>query len=302
VKRRKLFSLVFFTLLFDNMSRPSSQHPNKEDDHPFDEAPAVPWKPAAMVTAESIRAVAFSSPDSIAFENGVNKAVPAVSYRQSHPWIGQPACQPWLACHQPFSTPIGIREVTFDKHIPNLSPIAIGPSHLMIYRLSIADNLLPLLAPIVARAEEHAILRPGGWKTELYSLTQQDIPLSEIPGAMSLVQPLTNVCVEAVRQLYGDTVRMDLNQPHILKYDSNHKGVVLHRDRCDVTAQLMLSAPRDYVGGGTYFPDLGAEDDSMATVRLERGDLLLHPGKLVHAGRLITSGQRYLLVWFCHVR
>jgi len=92
------------------------------------------------------------------------------------------------------------------------------------------------------------------------------------------------------------SVTMDSYQPHVLKYDCDrHTGATLHFDRCDVTVQLTLSESSDYDGGGTHFPALNS------TVRLERGQLLLHPGPLLHAGCNIHRGTRYLLVWFLHL-
>jgi hypothetical protein len=51
-----------------------------------------------------------------------------------------------------------------------------------------------------------------------------------------------------------DTVRFDRNQPHVLKYSaedkSKHTGVELHHDKCDVTANIVLSRSNAYAGGG----------------------------------------------------
>ena len=87
-------------------------------------------------------------------------------------------------------------------------------------------------------------------------------------------------------------MKMDSNQPHVLKYSGDHKGVGLHHDKSDVTINLMLSQIGDYSGGGTYFPDANS------LVRLEFGEYLLHPGNAVHSGRPILSGTRYLMVIF----
>jgi hypothetical protein len=47
-------------------------------------------------------------------------------------------------------------------------------------------------------------------------------------------------------------VKMDKNQPHVLKYsvENGNTGVELHHDKCDVTANLCLSRSSSYVGGG----------------------------------------------------
>jgi hypothetical protein len=44
----------------------------------------------------------------------------------------------------------------------------------------------------------------------------------------------------------------------------------------------------------TVFPDANA------TVRLEFGEFLIHPGNLVHGGVDITHGSRYLMIIFTH--
>jgi predicted 2-oxoglutarate/Fe(II)-dependent dioxygenase YbiX len=72
--------------------------------------------------------------------------------------------------------------------------------------------------------------------------------------------------------------------------------VELHHDRCDVTANLALSKRTDYKGGGTMLVDIDR------VIRLEKGEVLLHPGSMVHGGMDITEGTRYLLVTFAHLK
>lgn len=54
----------------------------------------------------------------------------------------------------------------------------------------------------------------------------------------------------------------------------------------------MLSKSSEYEGGGTYIRAL------KKTVRLEQGQVLVHPGELYHKGCDITSGVRALIVCF----
>jgi len=61
---------------------------------------------------------------------------------------------------------------------------------------------------------------------------------------------------------------------------------------CDVTWQLMLTDINDYGGGGTYFRSL------KKTVKLRKGQALIHPGELYHKGLDITFGIRELVVCF----
>jgi hypothetical protein len=65
-----------------------------------------------------------------------------------------------------------------------------------------------------------------------------------------------------------------------------HVGVESHYDGSDFTWSLMLSRPDEYSGGGTYIRTL------RTTLRLDQGQVLLHPGELYHTGLDITSGVR----------
>jgi hypothetical protein len=232
----------------------------------------------------------------------------------------------------------GSTETKTSEDIPSFA--TVGAPEMMVYRTRLPTSLRPLLPVIIGKSEQHVRLtRNGDWTTNLYSLTKQDLPVSDLPGGLALTQALTDYVVHSIQALYrepfaasrgsadgpaargepgkavastrtaprrtatrGPDVHMDKNQPHVLKYCQGHSGVTVHYDKCDVTACLMLSDASHYRGGGTYFPSLESDGGGGTTVFLDRGDLLLHPGKLVHAGRDITSGSRYLLVWFCHLR
>lgn len=71
-----------------------------------------------------------------------------------------------------------------------------------------------------------------------------------------------------------------------------HVGVESHHDGGDFTWQLMLSSQDEYCGGGTYFRCL------RKTIKLRKGQVLIHPGALYHTGVNITHGTRHLVVCF----
>jgi hypothetical protein len=80
---------------------------------------------------------------------------------------------------------------------------------------------------IIALSERFAQGLAGGWKTELYSLTKQDLALRDIPGMAPLIRPIFEYIIQAIQVLYGcRRVAVDKNQPHILKYslESQHTG------------------------------------------------------------------------------
>jgi hypothetical protein len=110
---------------------------------------------------------------------------------------------------------------------------------------------LQLLDTIVLSCEAHAATLPNGWMTDVYSLTKQDIVLRNVPAANEAALPIFAYIKKCIQALWkAKDVTIDSNQPHVLKYDMNHRGVQLHHDKCDVTANLCLSRTTSYVGGG----------------------------------------------------
>mmetsp|Transcript_21014 Transcript_21014/g.48539 ORF Transcript_21014/g.48539 Transcript_21014/m.48539 type:complete len:101 (+) Transcript_21014:344-646(+) len=71
-----------------------------------------------------------------------------------------------------------------------------------------------------------------------------------------------------------------------------HTGVRMHYDGCHITFQAALSDLDEYVGGGTYFRCL------RKTIKLQKGQVLCHPGELHHMGVDIEFGYRFMIVGF----
>jgi hypothetical protein len=159
------------------------------------------------------------------------------------------------------------------------------------------------------------------WRT-LYTYTKMDLPCCEIAKVQDISQQLIDNINGLLSLLFaaGDQHEHDTNnndkngplpivlrprswkEPHFLRYeyrdndDGNgnttnngpvpHVGVESHYDGSDFTWSLMLSRPNEYDGGGTYIRTL------RTTLRLDQGQVLLHPGDLYHTGLDITSGVR----------
>jgi predicted 2-oxoglutarate/Fe(II)-dependent dioxygenase YbiX len=73
---------------------------------------------------------------------------------------------------------------------------------------------------------------------------------------------------------------------------SPHTGVEMHYDGCHLTTTIMLSDRSEYQGGGTYFRAL------RKTIKLRKGQVLVHPGDLYHKGVDISKGKRKMIVCF----
>lgn len=141
------------------------------------------------------------------------------------------------------------------------------------------------------------------WRT-LYTYTKQDLPCGEVKNLNTRV---TDGIMEAVRGIVGEVFgnpkgaaklrARSWKEPHLLLYQHLegkplHTGVEMHYDGCDVTWNCVLSKSSEYDGGGTYIRAL------RKTVKLEQGQVLIHPGELYHKGCDISNGVRALIVCF----
>ena len=145
------------------------------------------------------------------------------------------------------------RHIMTEKFRSSSAYRSVGDPALRIYRIYLPPQLIQLLDEIVGSCERHAATLPKGWYTDLYSLTKQDIALRDIPSQFHACKPIMNYIRNCMLALWGvQAIKMDRNQPHVLKYsaEEGHTGVELHHDKCDVTANLCLSKPRSYIGGG----------------------------------------------------
>jgi len=91
----------------------------------------------------------------------------------------------------------------------------------------------------------------------------------------------------------GERVEIGARDLFFVKYDSQkQRELKLHRDGVLVSFNILLNVHSEFEGGGTYFQHL---DEVMS---IERGDCVMHSGRVLHAGHPITSGERYILVGF----
>lgn len=152
-------------------------------------------------------------------------------------------------------------------------------------------------------AEYHAYntVNDDGWSNKTYTLTAQHLLCKDVPGLLSLTN---NVFQQLIRELYvllGGRIRKgtlcfeNSGEPHLVKYNGEAKGTVLHKDNSEyvyVTVNCVLSNRDDFDGGGTYIKAIDR------TIHLQQGEMLIHLGNLEHAGVEITTGVRRLMIAF----
>ena len=124
-----------------------------------------------------------------------------------------------------------------------------------------------------------------------------------IPGFLSttnnIFDQLLNHHESGLQSIYPDMIKGSLrlesdSEPHLVKYSGKRLEAPLHKDNThkSLTLNALLSKEDDFGGGGTYIQVLDK------TIKLQQGQMLIHPGNLDHAGKEITFGVRRLLVSF----
>ena len=151
---------------------------------------------------------------------------------------------------------------------------------------------------IIFESEEYA-KNNGGWTTsrhENYATT--DIPLEKIIPVFRFVLHSFRTIFQKIQTSYclPQNTEFNILDLFIVKYNENTQNSLdLHHDGSFITVNLLLNDTSEFEGGGTYFND-------GTTVFLEQGDMLIHSGKIKHAGIQITKGKRYLLVAFIGIK
>ena len=150
---------------------------------------------------------------------------------------------------------------------------------------------------IILESEKYA-KHNGGWTTrrhENYPTT--DIPIEKIPAVFNFVLNSFNDIFNKIKKSYcfTENVMFNIKDLFIVKYNEETQNKLdLHNDGSFLSINILLSDPKDFEGGGTYFND-------GLTAFLEQGDLLVHSGKVEHSGLPITKGTRYILVSFVNI-
>lgn len=169
----------------------------------------------------------------------LSRLAPPVSSHQRHDVSSSPRTPPprvsssssssshLLSRQQRIMSPPVVQRVTSSSAPFLLKCERIGDPSLNIYCLKLPTELIHRIDGIISQSEKYAATLPTGWKTDLYSLTKQDLALQEIPGMIPRIKPIYDYIVHAIQVLYGcQRVVCDRNQPHILKYSvhSGHTG------------------------------------------------------------------------------
>jgi hypothetical protein len=138
-----------------------------------------------------------------------------------------------------------------------------------------------------------------GWRTTRHAnYPTTDLPVNEIPELNILVKNIIqyNVFPHIEENYKVDKRLLYLNDLFIVKYEAfNQNELKKHKDGSVFSFSILLNAKSNFDGGGTIFYN---KDDEEMIYENTKGDVLIHPGRVNHAGRKITRGVRYILVGF----
>lgn len=168
-----------------------------------------------------------------------------------------------------------------------------------------------MCSELISLCELHGFRKESEDSTYVQATVDLEVDSSPIVRAWLLEKQLIPAIARCMRATHS-TAPVAFDDMFIVKYDTSsfggwhQKELKLHFDGGDVSFMLALSPSEAYSGGGTYFDVLRygkhfVNNDSIIddTIQLQQGELLLFDAALKHAGRAITTGQRYLLVGFC---
>jgi len=149
---------------------------------------------------------------------------------------------------------------------------------------------------MVQEAEEREEWVIGGdWHTTFPGI---DLPVEKLPRAMEFLQtalpcrlfPFLQV---ALPELCQDAAHLRVSDLFLVKYNEKlQRSLPKHQDKGLISVNIALNHANEYGEGGTYIDALGR------VAKIPKGTALVHSSGLWHAGHPISSGTRYILVFF----
>lgn len=165
----------------------------------------------------------------------------------------------------------------------------------------IAENILDpgectrMIAAVERYQQNH---RCGSWSTSRhYAVPTTDLPLCLVPELLSWFNlQLEERIFPAMEHHFEVQGRLRIFDAFVVKYDANEgqKRLPLHNDQSDYSLTVAMNSLEEYGDGGTYF------SDTDVTYKTDIGGIISFRGDLSHAGKMTTTGRRYIIVCFVY--
>jgi hypothetical protein len=137
-----------------------------------------------------------------------------------------------------------------------------------------------------------------GWDTARHrNYPTTDLPTTSIPQLKELVNNVIyyQIFPEIEKTYHVDKRLLTIGDAFVVKYDSKKQSYLeKHKDGCLFSFNVLLNDATHFEGGGTTF----YLKNNVFTIKVEKGDCVIHAGHTEHGGEPITNGLRYILVGF----
>lgn len=162
----------------------------------------------------------------------------------------------------------------------------------------------PVLSPEECRTiidESERIAAVSGWSTKRHgSYPTTDLPVSDLPESIELFNTLLKERIlpllgqEFAGALPASMTSLRVADAFVVKYSAAGGQTELkpHRDGSVLSFNIALNECSEFEGGGTWFQSIDR------SLRIDRGEMVMHASGVLHGGHPITSGTRYILVGF----
>jgi len=160
---------------------------------------------------------------------------------------------------------------------------------------------------IIKMAEEHAEAH-GGWQTDRHHMYKTtDIDLRNAPHLLEFCnQKLESRIIPTLGKLFNVPLsQLEIDDLFVVKYkcgdsESNKSQTSLapHRDDSVLSFVILLNSSNSFDGGGTEFVNF--RPPHVAAPK-QQGTMVSFCGQMLHAGKQITRGERYILAGFVRV-
>jgi len=151
---------------------------------------------------------------------------------------------------------------------------------------------------IIHESEKYAENNGGWMKTRHILYPTTDLPIDKITPVFHFVLlSFRNTISGLIANAYNldSNYTFEIADLFIVKYEAGQQdSLELHTDTSCISVNLLLNDPAEFVGGGTQFED-------GLTAFLSQGDMMIHSSGQKHSGLQITSGKRYVLVFFINI-
>ncbi|CAH0477382.1 unnamed protein product [Peronospora belbahrii] len=183
-----------------------------------------------------------------------------------------------------------------ERYLANLKP------HALMLEPSVFSTIWTLEETHFIRSEVNRVAAEQGWCTERHASYQTtDMPCHQVASLNSWVRStLAMRLFPQIAKHYQlpKSQRLLFRDLFFVKYEARtgeRSDLALHRDGSVLSFNVLLNSADDFTGGGTYF------DATKHTIHLTQGDVVVHSGKVLHAGAPVLSGIRQILVGFLDV-